>query len=167
MRFILAFAALVLVVAAAVPRLSMKEAVSPTTAATAAVIAPAASAYGRSITLQKGSNGHFQTDAIIDGRHISFLVDTGASTIALREADAARLGVHPAQRDYSISVSTANGVIKAAPVELTRVEVGSLTVFNVAAMVLPDEALAQNLLGMSFLSKIKWEHRNGRLVLEQ
>lgn len=36
-----------------------------------------------------------------------------------------------------------------------------------AALVLPDEALGQNLLGMSFLSKVKWEHRNGRLILEQ
>ena len=38
---------------------------------------------------------------------------------------------------------------------------------NVAALVLPDEALSENLLGMSFLSKVRWEHRNGRLVLEQ
>lgn len=95
------------------------------------------------------------------------MVDTGASVIALRERDAARLGLHPARRDYTVNVSTANGTLKAAPVELNRVEVGGLTVRNVAALVLPDDALSQNLLGMSFLSKVKWEHRNGRLVLEQ
>jgi aspartyl protease family protein len=166
MRSILAFAAVVLAIAAFVPRLYTKEAPAPQ--ARAAVVAPApAAAYGRSVTLQKAANGHFMTEAIVDGRRMGFLVDTGASTIALREADAARLGIHPARRDYNINVSTANGTIKAARTELNRVEVGGLTVRNVAALVFPDEALAQNLLGMSFLSKVKWEHRNGRLVLEQ
>ena len=103
----------------------------------------------------------------LDGRHIDFLVDTGASVIALRQRDAARLGIHPLPREYTANVSTANGMIKAAPTELSRVEVGGLVVRNVAALVLPDEALATNLLGMSFLSKVRWEHRNGQLVLEQ
>jgi aspartyl protease family protein len=166
MRSILAFAAVVLAIAAFVPRLYTKELPAPQ--ARAAVVAPApAATYGRSVTLQKAPNGHFMTEAIIDGRRMGFMVDTGASVIALREADAARLGIHPARRDYTANVSTANGTIKAARVELDRVEVGNLTVRNVAALVLPDEALAQNLLGMSFLSKVKWEHRNGRLVLEQ
>jgi aspartyl protease family protein len=166
MRSILAFAAVVLIVAAFVPRLYTREAPAPQ--AHAAVVQPAPAAnYGRSVTLQKAANGHFETEAIIDGRRMGFMVDTGASVIALRERDAARLGIHPARRDYTANVSTANGTIKAAPVELNRVEVGNLTVHNVAALVLPDEALAQNLLGMSFLSKVKWEHRNGRLVLEQ
>ena len=163
---LLVFAALVLGIAALVPRLYVRDA--PVPEARAAVVQPAApSSYGRSVTLQKGSNGHFEADAVIDGRRMGFLVDTGASVIALRENDAARLGIHPARRDYTANVSTANGTIKAAPVELNRVEVGGLTVRNVAAMVLPDEALSHNLLGMSFLSKVKWEHRNGRLILEQ
>jgi aspartyl protease family protein len=166
MRSILMFAVLVLGIAAFVPRLYMKEAPAPQ--ARAAVVQPEpAPSYGRSVTLQKAPNGHFQTEAIIDGRRLDFMVDTGASVIALRERDAGRLGIHPARRDYTANVSTANGTLKAAPVELNRVEVGGLTVRNVAALVLPDEALGQNLLGMSFLSKVKWEHRNGRLVLEQ
>jgi aspartyl protease family protein len=98
---------------------------------------------------------------------MEFLVDTGASSIALRESDAARLGIHPAQREYTVSASTANGIVRVAPVELNRVDIGSLTVRNVHAVVFPDEALGQNLLGMSFLSRVRWEHRNGRLVLEQ
>jgi aspartyl protease family protein len=166
MRSILIFAALVLGIAAFVPRLYMKEAPAPE--ARAAVIQPApAPSYARSVTLQKGANGHFATEAIIDGRRLDFLVDTGASVIALRARDAARLGIHPVPRDFTTNVSTANGTLKAAPVDLNRVEVGGLTVHNVAALVLPDEALGQNLLGMSFLSKVKWEHRNGRLILEQ
>lgn len=166
MRSVLVFAALVLGLAAVVPRLYTQEAPAPQVRA--AVVQPSpASSHGRSVTLQKAANGHFETEAVVDGRRMAFMVDTGASVIALRERDAARLGIHPARRDYTANVATANGTVKAAPVELNRVDVGGLTVRNVAALVLPDEVLTQNLLGMSFLSKVKWEHRNGRLVLEQ
>jgi aspartyl protease family protein len=98
---------------------------------------------------------------------MGFMVDTGASVIALRQQEASRLGIHPAQRDYTAKVSTANGVVFAAPIELGRVEVGGITVRNVSALVLPDEALQQNLLGMSFLSRIRWQYQGGRLELEQ
>jgi aspartyl protease family protein len=167
------FAFLTLVVAAVVPRFYAR----PTASATAAVAAdnpapaepaaPSASSYSRTMTIEPGQNGHFSVEAEVDGRHMEFLVDTGASVIALREQDAARLGIHPAQREYIVNVSTANGIVHGAPVELNLVEVGSLAVRNVAALVLPDETLGQNLLGMSFLSRVRWEHRDGRLVLEQ
>jgi aspartyl protease family protein len=119
------------------------------------------------MTIEPGQNGHFSVEAEVDGRHLDFLVDTGATVIALREQDAGRLGIYPAAREYTVNVATANGVVRGAPVELGLVEVGSLSVRNVAALVLPDEALGQNLLGMSFLSRVRWEHRDGRLVLEQ
>ena len=65
-------------------------------------------------------------------------------------------------------VSTANGKIKAAPAKLDRIEVGGITVYDVPALVMPDEALGENLLGVSFLSRLKrYEYANGRLVLEQ
>ncbi len=166
MRSIIVFAIAALVIGALVPRLYVNDHAAPP--AQASVAQPVTDqSGGRTVTLRKGDNGHFQTEAIVDGRRMDFLVDTGASVIALRQRDAARLGIHPVPRDYTAKVSTANGVIKAAPVELNRVEVGGLVVRNVTALVLPDEALAQNLLGMSFLSKVRWEHRNGRLVLEQ
>jgi aspartyl protease family protein len=97
----------------------------------------------------------------------AFMIDTGASVIALRAQDAARLGIRPAARDFTARVSTANGVVYAAPTELASVELGGILVHNVAAIVLPDEALAQNLLGMSFLSRIHWQYQGGRLILEQ
>ena len=88
--------------------------------------------------------------------------------IALRERDAARLGIHPVSRDYTAGVSTANGVIRAAPVQLNSVEVGGIRVHGARAMVLPDQALSENLLGMSFLSRVRrFEVANGRLVMEQ
>jgi aspartyl protease family protein len=95
------------------------------------------------------------------------MVDTGASSIALREGDAARIGIHPTRREFTARISTANGVIMAAPIQLGRVEIGDVIVRNVTAMVLPDEALGENLLGMSFLGQVHWQYQSGKLVLEQ
>jgi aspartyl protease family protein len=127
----------------------------------------AGSALARTVTLQGDSRGHFQVDARVDGRRIDFMVDTGASVIALRESAAARLGIHPSPRDYTVKANTANGIVKAAPVTLNRVEVDGITVRDVRAFVMPDQGLSTNLLGMSFLSRVKWTHDKGRLVLEQ
>ena len=88
------------------------------------------------------------------------------SQIALRAGDAARLGIHPTARDYN-KVATANGVTRAALVELRMVEVGNIVVRNVPALIHSDEALGVNLLGMSFLSRVRWTHERGRLLLEQ
>lgn len=123
---------------------------------------------GRSLALAAARDGHFRAEARIAGRSIDFMVDTGASLVVVRESDAARIGVRPMRSDYTAVVSTANGKVKAAPAKLARVELGGITVYDVAALVLPDEALGENLLGTSFLSRLKrYEYANGRLVLEQ
>jgi aspartyl protease family protein len=164
MRHIIVFAAIMVALAFIAPRFLPQHAANATVAT---VEEPQPASNVRSVTLSRGQNGHFETDASIDGRRIGFLVDTGASVVALRERDAARIGIHPAQREYTMKVSTANGTIMAAPIELNRVEVGDLIVRNVSGLVLPDEALAQNLLGMSFLSRVHWQYQSGKLVLEQ
>lgn len=129
---------------------------------------PSASASNyRTVTLDSDRQGHFQADLRIDGRTIPFMVDTGASSIAIRESSAAKLGIHPSARDYNVRMQTANGVGKAARVTLDRVELNGITVRDVQAVVVPDDALSTNLLGMTFLSRIKWTHDRGRLVLEQ
>jgi aspartyl protease family protein len=120
----------------------------------------------RSVVLRRGDGGHFWTEARVDGRRIEFVVDTGATAIALRESEAARLGIRPGPRDYTVKVSTANGISHAAPVLLRRVEIGDIVVRDVPALVHPDNGLAVNLLGMTFLSKVRWTHEHGRLVLE-
>jgi aspartyl protease family protein len=128
---------------------------------------PAAPSNYRTVTLNSDGRGHFQVDARVEGRSIDFLVDTGASSIALRESAAAKLGIHPSASDYSVRMQTANGIGKAARVRLDRVEVSGITVRDVEALVVPDDSLTTNLLGMSFLSRVKWTHDRGRLVLEQ
>jgi aspartyl protease family protein len=140
---------------------------SPSALAAGPVESPANVSDWRTVTLSPGQDGHFRTEARVDGSRLELVVDTGASQIALRASDAARLGIHPTQRDYNIRVATANGVTRAASVELRMVEVGNIVVRNVPALVHPDEALGVNLLGMSFLSRVRWMHERGRLVLEQ
>ncbi len=127
-----------------------------------------AQAGGRSLSIPRDARGHFQTDGRIDGQRIGFMVDTGASVVALNETSAARFGLRPSRGDYNATVTTANGTIKAARTRLAMIDVGGLIVRDVDAMVLPDEALSENLLGLSFLSKLKrFEYANGKMVLEQ
>ena len=112
-------------------------------------------------------NGHFAAEGRVDGRPIAFMVDTGASLITIRASEADRLGYRPREADYVVKISTANGEGRAARIELNTVEIGEITVRDVPALVVPDEALGVNLLGMSFLSRVHWSHERGQLVLEQ
>jgi aspartyl protease family protein len=122
----------------------------------------------RSLSIPRDFRGHFQAIGRIDGQHINFMVDTGASVVALNEKSAARFGLRPSRSDYTANVSTANGTIKAARTRIAMMDVGGLIVRDVDAMVLPDEALSENLLGLSFLSRLKrFEYANGTMVLEQ
>jgi aspartyl protease family protein len=122
----------------------------------------------RSFSIPRDFRGHFLAEGRIDGQRIAFMVDTGASVVALNETSAARFGLRPSRADYSAKVTTANGTIKAARTRIAMVDIGGLVVRDVDALVLPDEALSENLLGLSFLSKLKrFEYANGQMVLEQ
>ena len=123
-------------------------------------------AYPRRVVIESRW-GHYVTDARVDGREARFMVDTGATVVAIRESDAADLGYRPSPQDYTVRITTANGVGRGAPVDLRRVEVGNLVVRDVPALILRDEALNINLLGMSFLSKVRWRQQDGELILEE
>jgi clan AA aspartic protease (TIGR02281 family) len=87
--------------------------------------------------------------------------------IALTERDAGRLGIRPVRNDYTAQVRTANGMVKAAPVTLNSVDIGGLVVRDVQALVVPGDALGENLLGLSYLTRLKrFEYSNNRLLLE-
>jgi aspartyl protease family protein len=172
MRSVLMIAAVALIAAVLVPRyFTQLNAGHPTPAVMAARPVAAQNPTptdSRSVVVSRDSRGHFQLNARVDGRRLNFMVDTGASVIALTADDAATLGIHPSASEFTALVSTANGTVRAAPIELDRVEIEDITVRNVAAMVLPDGALRDNLLGMSFLSRLhRWQFANGKLVLEQ
>jgi aspartyl protease family protein len=121
-----------------------------------------------SLSLAPDSRGHFLTEARINGQQVNFMVDTGASVVAVNESSAARFGVYPSRGDFTADVTTANGAIKGARTRLAMVDVGGLVLRDVDALVLPDEALSENLLGLSFLSRLKrFEYSNGQMVLQQ
>jgi aspartyl protease family protein len=117
--------------------------------------------------LKSGQNGHFFVRADINNSGIMVIVDTGASTVALRYEDAQKIGLRPHTLDYSIPVSTANGMAKAAVVMLDEVEIDGVRVSNVQGMVMPEGAMQSSLLGMSFLSKLtSFRVENGVLYLK-
>jgi aspartyl protease family protein len=174
MRSIVTFAGLALAASILVPRYAahIGDASAPAPLAMAAhPESPGASNNStnpRSVVVPRNGRGHFEVEARIDGRHLNFMVDTGATVIALTPDDAARLGIRPTPREFVAEVRTANGTVRAAPARLNRVEVGDLVVHDVAALVMPEGALSDNLLGLSFLSRLRhFEYTDGKLVLEQ
>jgi aspartyl protease family protein len=167
MRAFVIFAGLLFAVGAVVARYADRLIPAHPEPRAMAVAVPAQSANSRSVTIPRDGRGHFTVEARVDGRRLQFMVDTGASIIALRESAAAKLSIYPSPRDYTIGVQTANGVGRAAEVRLNSVEIDGIVVRDVRALVMPDKALGENLLGMSFLSRVKFSHERGKLVLEQ
>jgi aspartyl protease family protein len=105
------------------------------------------------------TNGMYLTPGTINGYSVDFLVDTGASSIALNAATAKRLNI-----DYiksrPVAVKTASGIVKAYPVKLDLVQVGDIKLHNVEAVVLDGAEPSRALLGMTFLGQLDM-HRNG------
>jgi aspartyl protease family protein len=172
MRSIVTFAAVVLVVGMIVPQFArqMYTPRAPQSLMAARQATPVApvSSNPDSVMVTPDAMGHFRLEGRVDGQYLHFVVDTGASVVALTAEDAATLGIHPSQIDFRALVKTANGTVRAAPIQLNMVEVGNLMVRDVAAMVLPDGALSDNLLGLSFLSRLRrFEYADGKMVLEQ
>jgi aspartyl protease family protein len=172
MRSIITFAAVILVAGMIVPQFARQmytpRAPQNLMAARQATPLQPASSNPDSVTVTPDPMGHFRIEGRVDGQYLQFVVDTGASVVALTAEDAATLGIHPAQIDFRALVKTANGTVRAAPIQLNMIEVGNLMVRDVAAMVLPEGALSDNLLGLSFLSRLRrFEYADGKMVLER
>ncbi len=122
----------------------------------------------RQVALSANGAGHFMARAAINGRQVEVMIDTGATMVALTDVTARRLGLHPPMSAYRDALSTANGVVMAARVTLDEIRLGSVTLHDVSAVVVPGTALPVDLLGMSFLSRLsKFEIAGGQLVLSQ
>lgn len=123
---------------------------------------------GSVVEIDAERNGHFNTEADINGRPIEVMIDTGATMVALSYEDAEAAGIYLNDADFTRAVSTANGVARVAPVTLDRVSIGDITVRNVPAAVAERGRLKTSLLGMSFLSRLsRFDMRSGRLVLQE
>lgn len=115
-----------------------------------AVHAPAEGAPAQVI---KAADGHYWAEARIDGQAVRVMVDTGASVVSLTPADAARLGLRLSPADFTGTVITASGPVRAAPVQLSTVAVAGARVDQVEALVV-EQGLPHSLLGMSYLGRL-------------
>ena len=120
---------------------------------------------GTRIVLTAGSGGHFTTPGSINGRPVNFMVDTGATSIAMGMPEAQRLGLdyQAGQLGYS---STANGNVPVRRVKLSSVRIGDVEIFDVDAAVLPV-GMPYILLGNNFLGRFQMLRDNDQMVLER
>lgn len=104
------------------------------------------------IVIARSQDGHFYTEGIVNGKRLKFMIDTGASDVALTKKDAAKLGIDIAKLKFTKTYSTANGTSKAAPLKLQTVAIGDKIFTDIQAHVTSGE-LDVSLLGMSVLSR--------------
>lgn len=125
---------------------------------------PGAGGKAPSVTLTADAQGHYLTLGQVNGGTVQFLVDTGATSIALPSAEARRLGINylNGQRGYT---QTANGKATAYKITLDTVKVGDITLYGVEAVVLEGDGLKVALLGMSFLNRTEMRRDGQALTL--
>lgn len=107
------------------------------------------------VRVRRRLDGHFAVRGAINGQPMTLLVDTGASTVVLKPADAARAGIDTRNLGYTAAVQTANGTTYAAPVRLRSITIGPIELRDVEALVAKPGSLNENLLGMSFLRRLR------------
>lgn len=106
------------------------------------------------VSITKSADGQFWAQSRVNGAYVKFLVDTGASTVALTLEDARKAGLAPHSLAFTHQVQTAGGTVPAAYVELQSVSVGMITLRNVKAVIIKD-GLHTSLLGMSYLGRLQ------------
>jgi aspartyl protease family protein len=119
-----------------------------------------------SVRLSADARGHFLTTGTINGRSISFVVDTGATSVAISTQDAERLGVDYRNGQRS-AVSTANGVVSAYRVMFNNIRIGAISLNMVPGMVVEGAGLPIGLLGMSFLNQTNMQREGSVMTLTQ
>lgn len=120
---------------------------------------------GRSIVLPMSTGGHFMGNGSINGRAVRFMVDTGATVVALSAADADRIGLDYRKGPVGY-VNTANGTAPAYRVNLNSVRLNDVEVYNVDAVVIPAP-MDHVLLGNSFLGRFQMQRDNDSMRLEK
>ena len=127
--------------------------------------AGSASDRGKAL-LAADSSGHFFADAIVNGLPLRFIVDTGATFIALPQREAERLGINY-RAGRASHTRTANGVVEVYVVKLDSVRIGGIDLHNVDATVHAGPGLDQALLGKSFLNRVQMQRDGGTMTLIQ
>ena len=118
------------------------------------------------VKLLRHRNGHFFASGAINGRPAKFMVDTGATAIAMNIKEARRLGIN-FESGVSSKANTAGGIVDTYVVNLNKVRVGSITLHNIAAAVVDGDHPLEILLGNTFLSRVKMNEQAGVMVLSK
>jgi aspartyl protease family protein len=151
--------------------LEEKTTLPQTTAVSLTVARPQPAAeilVGRKVKLPADPRGHFTADFKFNGRKINAMIDTGATLVAINLSTARRIGIMIGPNDFQHKVSTANGEVRGATATIERLQIGRILVENVEALVLEDRALADTLIGMTFLNRLaRYQVENGALLLVQ
>jgi aspartyl protease family protein len=118
------------------------------------------------VTLDKADNGHFEARILVNGNPVRAVVDTGATSTVLTSEDAQAAGFNPAALNYTIPVSTANGMARAAAVKTDAVAIGGIVRKDMSVMVAAPGMLSQSLLGMNFIGSLSgFDVRGDRMIL--
>ncbi len=120
-----------------------------------------------SAKIWRDQGGSYRTVGTINGRTVNFLVDTGASAVAMYRSDAKRLGIQYRLEGAPMYVNTANGTAPAYEITLDRVQVGDILLRQVRGFVIESSGSGHILLGMSFLNRVTMENQGSVLMLHR
>ena len=140
----------------------------PSTNVASMTVEPPRTTARRMATIRSRPDGHYWTRALVNKKStVEFMVDTGASVVALTYKDAQKMGLRPETLDYRWEIRTAGGKTMGASVKIDSIQISQVRVKNVDAMVLRTD-LEQSLLGMSFLRELySYEFRGERMIIQQ
>jgi aspartyl protease family protein len=132
--------------------------------AAAKIVTPGEAPPVSTMSYRADQRGHVWVDAAVNGAPVRFMVDTGASSVVLTTSDAAAAGYGRGNHSFNVTMATANGRARAAPIKLREVRIGQLAIDDVQALV--AENLNTSLLGMTFLKRLDgFEIRDGVLTI--
>ncbi|MFV3333978.1 retropepsin-like aspartic protease family protein [Pseudomonas sp. NY15437] len=126
----------------------------------------AAPAARTQMSIARGTGGHYWVAGTINNQSAQFLVDTGATSVAMNEGQARRLGLDYRASGTPMMASTASGTAKGWRVTLNSVKLGGVEVLGVEAVVLEGEFPTDILLGMSYLNRVGWREEQGIMYIQ-
>ncbi|MBT2296629.1 retropepsin-like aspartic protease family protein [Pseudomonas fluorescens] len=116
------------------------------------------------VKLVSNKQGHFVASGQINGQPVDFMLDTGATDVAIPQELAKRLKL---EKGFSVTLSTANGLSEGYRTRIDRLQLGDIVLRDVRALVAPGLGGTQVLLGMSALNKLEFTQRGGTMLLRQ
>lgn len=116
------------------------------------------------VILERNYQHHYVTNGQINDSEVTLLIDTGATHVSIPQHVARELGLQEGIRGYA---QTANGTVEVSATVINKLDIGSITLYDVRASINPGMEQDEILLGMSALKNIEFTHRNGVLTLKQ